>query len=95
MRDFATWLPRQRADVLFEVMPDGSALLYDPLTDAGHILMAVGALAWDMCDGAQTADAIVSAIASLLPDQPEISEIVRSVLTEFADGGLLEPNAHA
>jgi hypothetical protein len=81
--------PTRRADVEMEVMPDGSGLLYDPQADKGHVLTALGALVWDMCDGTLTAAAIADECAALLPQQPDTADIVRDLIGSFVDLHLL------
>jgi hypothetical protein len=82
--------PTHRADVEMEVMPDGSALLYDPRIDQGHILTSLSGLVWDMCDGSQTVDAIADACAALLPQDPHTAQTVHMLITSFAELHLLE-----
>lgn len=82
--------PLQRADVMMEVLPDGSALLYDPLADQGHALAALAALVWDMCDGSLTAGQMIAELTATLPQIPGLEQIVQALLTEFARLGLLE-----
>lgn len=72
-----------------EVLPDGSALLYDPVADQGHALAALAALVWDMCDGTMTVEAIVADLAEQLPQMPHIAEIVDTLLNEFKQTDLL------
>jgi hypothetical protein len=71
------------------VLPDGSSLLFDPATDAGHVLDAVGSLVWDYCDGALSEDEIADEVAGLLPDETHLSTEVRRLLADFAQAGLL------
>jgi hypothetical protein len=82
--------PTHRADVEMEVMPDGSALLYDHRSDQGHVLTSLGGLVWDMCDGSQTADAIADACAALLPLDPRTAQTVHTLITSFVELHLLE-----
>lgn len=77
------------------MLPDGSGLLFDPITEAGHVLNAVGALAWDFCDGALSAEAIADEIAALVPGAPTLRADILALLTEFAQGGLLVGTAPA
>jgi hypothetical protein len=82
--------PQRRANVEMQVMPDGSALLYDPRTDQGHVLTALGALVWDMCDGSMSGEAISAECAALLPQQPDTASIVHALLASFQDLHLLQ-----
>ncbi len=83
----------RRADVPMEVMPDGSALLYDPLTDQGHVLTPLGALVWDMCDGTMSADQLVAEVTAALPDVPDLIPTVTALIDEFARLDLLAGSA--
>lgn len=63
---------RRRDDVETAILPDGSCLLFDPVTNNGHALNAAGALIWDYCDGALWAEAIADELAGLLPEVAEM-----------------------
>jgi hypothetical protein len=79
----------RRADIETHVLPDGTSLLFDPVTDTGHVLDALGSLVWDYCDGALNADDITIEVASLLPDKSRLAAEVRPLLADFAVAGLL------
>lgn len=79
----------RRADIETHVLPDGSSLLFDPATDTGHVLDALGSLVWDYCDGALNADDIVAEVAGLAPAESSLPAEVRRRLADFADAGLL------
>jgi hypothetical protein len=81
--------PLRRADVETHVLPDGSSLLFDPDTDVGHVLDALGSLVWDYCDGALSADDITGEVAGLLPHESHLPAEVRRLLADFAEAGLL------
>jgi hypothetical protein len=87
--------PRRRAEVETYVLPDGSSLLFDPETEAGHPLDVWRSLIWDYCDGALAADAIAGEIVALVPQIADAAEFTRAVLDEFAQAGLLVPPASA
>ncbi len=72
-----------------EIMPDGSAVLYDPRDDRGHVLTAVGALVWDMCDGSQTVAAIGAELATLLPQVADVAGTARELVASFQELDLL------
>ena len=84
--------PRQRPEIEMEVLPDGSALLFDPRDDRGHVLTALGALVWDMCDGELADEAIVAECNALIPQVSTIAEAVRTFLEEFHQLDLLLPS---
>lgn len=81
--------PVRRAEIEMEVMPDGSALLYDPADDQGHVLTAMDALVWDMCDGTLTIEAIIADLTTLLPNTTNTSQVVHDLLGAFAELRLL------
>jgi hypothetical protein len=81
--------PRHRPEVEMEVLPDGSALLFDPRDDRGHILTALGALIWEMCDGLLTDEEIVAECSALIPSEPQIADVTRAHLREFREMHLL------
>ena len=63
--------PIQRADVETHIMPDGTCLLYDPVSNEGRALNPAGALVWDYCDGALSAGGIADELAALLPSETQ------------------------
>ena len=73
--------PQARPDVETHVLPDGSCLLFDPITCEGLALSIVGALVWDTCDGALAWDDIVSEIAGPTPRGPGVRPNVWSATT--------------
>ena len=82
--------PRRRPDVETYVLPDGTALLYDPIADVGFPLDLMHSLLWDFCDGILTSEGIVGELAALLPHDDTAAESARQILAEFAVQGLLE-----
>jgi hypothetical protein len=71
------------------ILPDASALLFDPVASEGHVLNPLGALIWDYCDGALDGEGIASEIIALVPAVPEIHDEVFKLLGEFSERGLL------
>jgi hypothetical protein len=82
--------PLHRANVMMEVLPDGSALLYDPQTDQGHALAALAALVWDMSDGTLTVEGMIAELTATLPRIPDLDQIVQALVDHFTQAGLLE-----
>lgn len=80
--------PRQRDDIETHLMPDGSALLYDPVTDEGHVLNVAGSFIWEYCDGTLTPDQIAAELADALPEAPDIHAEALRMIAEFAAAGL-------
>ncbi len=85
--------PQRRPDVETYVLPDGTSLLFDPVTEAGHSLDVLRSLVWDYCDGANAREAIAGEIAALLPQAADAADHTLTVLDEFARAGLLAPPA--
>jgi len=56
---------RRRLDVRFEPLPDGSAVLYDPVAETAYAISESAALVWELCDGAHTATAIGEELAAV------------------------------
>lgn len=81
--------PNRRSDVETYILPDATALLYDPVADSAHPLDAVMALIWDYCDGQLARDQIAQEIAALLPQAPDAVTHTLAVIEEFERAGLL------
>jgi hypothetical protein len=79
----------RREDVEMHLMPDGSALLYDPDRNAGYALSPLGSLVWDMCDGTYTAEMLLAELEHDLAQVQGIRENAGHCLSEFARLGLL------
>jgi hypothetical protein len=84
-----TRYPRQRADIETHIMPDGTCLLFDEVSNEGRALNAAGALVWDYCDGTLSAGEIAAELAALLPDEPQMHAEALSLLEEFERLGYL------
>lgn len=84
--------PRQRADIETHIMPDGTCLLFDVLSNEGRALNQAGALVWDYCDGALSAGEIAAELAELLPNEPQMHAQTLSLLDEFERLGYLVAN---
>jgi hypothetical protein len=81
--------PLRRGDIETHVLPDGTSLLFDPDTGAGHVLDELSSLVWDYCDGALSDDDITDEIAGLLPEVSQLPVEVRRMLADFTEAGLL------
>lgn len=82
-----------RSTVETYVVPDGSAFLFDSVSEAGYALDQLGALVWDYCDGHTAIDRIIEEVAELLPGDEGVANRVRQWLIEFAEEGLLDSSA--
>ena len=87
--------PLQRADIETHIMPDGTCLLYDPVSNDGRALNAAGALTWDYCDGELSAGEIADELAALLPGEPETRADTLALLDDLAQSGYLVTAEHA
>lgn len=56
-------LPVRRACLRTEAMPDGSALVFDPVVNRAFALTSSAALAWELCDGCHDAAGMAARIA--------------------------------
>ncbi len=82
--------PRRRADIEIELMPDGSALLYDAVTDQAQVLAPLAALIWEMLDGMLSETELAAQIASDVPPLPQPAATLAAVLQDFRAQGLIE-----
>ena len=81
--------PRQRKDIETHIMPDGTCLLFDTVSNEGLALNAAGALVWDYCDGTLSADEIAAELATLLPEEQQTRAEALSLLEELGTRGYL------
>lgn len=82
---------RQQPLVETHILPDGSCLLFDPVTDKGFALNSTGALVWDYCDGELTGAEVAREMTSLLPQFVDIGAVTEELLSELLELGLLAP----
>jgi Coenzyme PQQ synthesis protein D (PqqD) len=80
--------PRQRENIETHLMPDGSALLYDPATGKGHVLNVTGSFIWEYCDGTLMPDQIAADLAELLPQEPNLHAEALRLIAELEALGL-------
>lgn len=85
----------RRTDVETFILPDATALLFDPVTETGHALDVLSALIWDYCDGQRTANEIAQEVAVLLPQEPDAAAHTLAVLAGFAQARLLSDEGKA
>lgn len=85
--------PVRRTDVETYVLPDGTSLLFDPISESGLPLDALSSLIWDYCDGALSDEEIAGEIMELLPQITNVGEHVLTVIQGFEQYGLLLPPA--
>lgn len=87
--------PVRRADIETFVLPDGTTLLYNPVTESGLPLDTLSSLIWDYCDGELSDAEIASEIVALLPQIANVEAHVLTVIQGFDEYGLLTRSAHA
>ena len=87
--------PLQRADIETHIMPDGTCLLFDVISNEGRALNAAGALTWDYCDGTLSAGEIADELAALLQNEPQVRTDTLALLAELAQSGYLVTSEHA
>lgn len=85
--------PVRRQDVETYVLPDGTSLLYDTVSESGMPLDTLSSLIWDYCDGALSDEEIVREIVALLPQINDVSAHVLTVIAGFEELGLLRPSS--
>jgi hypothetical protein len=71
---------------------EGGLLVFDPITDAGHLLNPASAAVFEACDGATSREEMARRVAERtgLPDDPAIVDLA---MAELAEAGLLrEPD---
>ncbi|HVN50688.1 MAG TPA: PqqD family peptide modification chaperone [Acidimicrobiales bacterium] len=68
---------------------EGGLVVFDPVTDRGHLLNPASAAVFEACDGRTPVDEMAHRVAERtgLPEDPEIVELA---LSELADAGLLQ-----
>lgn len=79
----------QRTDIETHIMPDGTCLLFDTVSNEGRALNAAGALTWDYCDGTLSAGEIADELVALLPNEPQVRADTLALLAELAQSGYL------
>jgi hypothetical protein len=84
-----------RADIETHIMPDGTCLLFDPVSNDGRALNAAGALVWDYCDGTLSVGEIANELATLLPGEPQVRGDALALLEDLAQSGYLAPSEGA
>jgi hypothetical protein len=80
--------PRRRDDIETHLMPDGSALLYDPATSEGHALNITGSFIWEYCDGTLLPDQIAAELVAVLPQVAGLHDEALRLIADFAEMGL-------
>jgi coenzyme PQQ synthesis protein D (PqqD) len=68
----------------------GENALYDPATEAVHLLNETAWAIWDLCDGETSPDEMIEAICEISRMHREVvSEDVSRILAQFDEAGLV------
>lgn len=83
-------LPRRRADVVCQSAGE-ETLLYDPLTDAVHVLNPTALAVWELCDGQHTLDDIEAHLRARFGGTAgqDLAGDVEAALATFEKEGLI------
>jgi hypothetical protein len=86
--------PVRRKGVVCKQLDETETMLYDPETEAIHILNPTARLIWELCDGKHTVADMIAATKSQFTgtDDSDISDHVHRTLDTFATQGLLAIN---
>ena len=81
--------PIKRADITESKVED-DLVLFDPRTDAAHVLNPTAALVWWLCDGSRKEAEIVNELESLFETVPAaLAADVAKSLSDFASVGII------
>jgi PqqD family protein of HPr-rel-A system len=88
--------PRRRHGVVKRTLED-ECLLYDETRGRIHVLNAVAAEVWEMCDGTHSLEAMADAVRAGydVPGDVDVVDDIRSVLATLARLDLLDLRADA
>lgn len=82
--------PARRPDVESQPLPDGSGLLFDPVTATAYPITASAMRIWELCDAGNTVAAIVDDLeAHYEVDRETVERDTLALLADFGSKGLL------
>lgn len=83
--------PIQRSGVLLEMIGPDEAFLYNPASDAMHVLNFTALTVWNQCDGSRSIDEIGEHLraACRCDAAAEVENDVREIVNTFSDLGVL------
>jgi hypothetical protein len=86
--------PTRREDLVCRQLDETETLLYDPETEALHVLNPTARLIWELCDGEHTVADMVAAMESQYAgtEGSDVPGHVRRTLDTLAARGLLQSN---
>jgi hypothetical protein len=84
--------PVKQSGITTTILPSGHVVLMCEGTDWAYTLTPIGALAWEFCDGLNSAADICSKIAELpeFNDVPVARNQIEELLQELDDAGLFQ-----
>ena len=86
--------PVRREDVTCKQLDETETMLYDPQTEALHILNPTARLIWELCDGEHTVEDMAAALKAQFTgvEGKDISGEIQTTLDTFTAQGLLRPD---
>jgi len=87
--------PIRREDVVCKQLDEAETMLYNPDTEALHILNPTARLVWELCDGGHTVEDMAAAIKAQCTgtEGGDILGDIQRTLDVFAARGLLQFSA--
>ena len=83
--------PKRREAVEAQPLPDGSGLLFDPLTATAYPITESALLIWQSCDGDHTVTTILEDLEEHYEiDRPVLERDILLLLEDLTQRGLLE-----
>ena len=88
--------PKRREGVESQPLPDGSGLLFDPVTATAYPITQSAMRIWELCDGEHSLGAMVDDLeARYEVDRATVEKDARALLVDFATRRLIEDLADA
>ena len=82
--------PKRRDDVEAQPLPDGSGLLFDPVTATAYPITPSAMRIWELCDGTQTLAAIVDDLEEQYEvERATVERDTQALVADFGAKGLL------
>lgn len=80
----------ERVPVITENKIENELVLFDPRSDAAHVLNPTAALVWYFCDGTLSPTGIAEEVAKLFEEAPPtLSDDVTKTIKEFMAAGIV------
>lgn len=82
--------PKRREDVEAQPLPDGSGLLFDPVTATAYPITISAMQIWELCDGTNSLAAIVDDLEEQYEvERATVERDTLALVADFAAKGLL------